>query len=105
MWWAADQIVSSYRVFPLFVSLAQAMREVNKIKQNKTPERLSTALHCGVGSLMSNVPPTEQEEETSSRRHWSEIWRGVYCNVSWHLSQCTRKVIGMEKLARAKVAH
>ena len=53
MWWAADQIVSSYRVFPLFVSLAQAMREVNKIKQNKTPERLSAALHCGVGSLMS----------------------------------------------------
>ena len=40
--WAADQIVSSYReeIFPLFVSLAQAMREVNKIKQNKTPERL-----------------------------------------------------------------
>ena len=42
MWMAADQIVSSYReeIFPLFVSLAQAMREVNKIKQNKTPERL-----------------------------------------------------------------
>ena len=72
-------------------------------KQDKTKQNAGETLHCGVG--INNVPPTETEEETSSQHlHWSEIWRGLYCNVSWHYSQCTRQTLWMGKQVRILAA-
>ena len=76
MVWAADQIVSSYReeIFPLFVSLAQAMREVNKIKQNKTPERLRIVV---LVSIMSHLQRRRKRHHHSA----TDLKYGEDCTV------------------------